>query len=554
MHALHEAGKGRGCDIVVANLTRFGDLLQSQPLFEDLHDSGFRVGLLCLENFAPALPLLRHVDAAWSLPGASLMALLDKDWREAASRLFSLADGIRREGAPRCVINLTATLSARLLAKLIAPSHEAILGFGVDGEGFGVNRGIWSTFLCGTTLCRQNAPFNIADMFRMVAAPLLPPEIINRPGVFTLASPEGEALEHAGRLLEAPARLPGARRPSGYIAMQLGASAERRQWPAAHFAALGDMLWEKAELCPVLLGAPAEHELGNAYAKLAGGPYVNAIGKTDIPQLAALLTQCRLLVTNDTGTMHLAAGLGLPCLAFFLATAQPWDTGPYIENSLCLEPALACHPCPFGQACPHDGICREQIAPEAVLGPILSHLSGAGWEHGVGSDLRRQARIWLTGGTDKGGFAEIKSISGHEREDRTLWLRRQRRFWRHILDDLDDRPSRTMESASLPGCSPAFLEQVLPVLSQAARVFGMLGEQGRIIDKSPMAGQLFLRNCERAQTLLDGCPQLRSLGYFWRSLRMELGGRMEDLLRLVDTLTAHLNRLAVDLASGTDIA
>lgn len=39
-----------------------------------------------------------------------------------------------------------------------------------------------------------------------------------------------------------------------------------------------------------------------------------------------------MLITNDTGTMHLAAGLNLPILAIFLATAQPWDTGPYQEK------------------------------------------------------------------------------------------------------------------------------------------------------------------------------------------------------------------------------
>ena len=49
--------------------------------------------------------------------------------------------------------------------------------------------------------------------------------------------------------------------------------------------------------------------------------------------LAAVLRQSRLIVTNDTGTMHLAAGLGVPVLALFLATAQPWDTGPYREGS-----------------------------------------------------------------------------------------------------------------------------------------------------------------------------------------------------------------------------
>ena len=63
-------------DVLLLNLTRFGDLLQSQPLIQDLHDSGHRVGLVYLDNFAAALPLLRHVDAAWPLPGAKLMACL----------------------------------------------------------------------------------------------------------------------------------------------------------------------------------------------------------------------------------------------------------------------------------------------------------------------------------------------------------------------------------------------------------------------------------------------------------------------------------------------
>ena len=49
-------------DVLLLNLTRFGDLLQSQPLIQDLHDSGHRVGLVCLDNFAAALPLLRLVD------------------------------------------------------------------------------------------------------------------------------------------------------------------------------------------------------------------------------------------------------------------------------------------------------------------------------------------------------------------------------------------------------------------------------------------------------------------------------------------------------------
>lgn len=59
-------------DTLILNLTRFGDLLQSQALIGDLHKNGRRVGLVCLDNFASALPLLRHVSMAWPLPGAQI--------------------------------------------------------------------------------------------------------------------------------------------------------------------------------------------------------------------------------------------------------------------------------------------------------------------------------------------------------------------------------------------------------------------------------------------------------------------------------------------------
>ena len=101
-------------DVLLLNLTRFGDLLQSQPLIQDLHDSGHRVGLVCLDNFAAALPLLRHVDAAWPLPGAKLMAALDRHWQTAAAALLDLARRIREEARPSRVVNLTPSLPGQI--------------------------------------------------------------------------------------------------------------------------------------------------------------------------------------------------------------------------------------------------------------------------------------------------------------------------------------------------------------------------------------------------------------------------------------------------------
>ena len=535
---------------LVCNLTRFGDLLQSQPLITNLHESGHSVGLLCLENFAKALPLLRHLEGGWALPAAKLMATLDRDWARALEYLAAFAGDIREHFKPDVVINLTASLSSRLLAKMLAPTPEAVLGFGVDADGFGINKGTWTAFLGGSVMQRQNAPFNIVDMFRMVPASLFADAILQKPATFALQQPGAKAREYADELLRDIRNLPGEGKIRGFVAMQPGASASARQWPVASFAALADILWESEGLCPVILGSQGEIPLGEAFAAEAHCPHVLAQGKTDIPQLAALLTKCRLLVTNDTGTMHLAAGLGIPSLAFFLATAQPWDTGPYLPGCLCLEPALPCHPCGFGKACPHDHRCLGQITAKGVAEAIGHWLHTGVWQSN--DELNSRARVWQTC-EDEAHFALVRCLSGHDAEDRSLWLLHQRIFWRHFLDSMDDRPVKGLSTAAA-SCSVAFCERIVPRLEQAGQLLHMLAEQGRIVAQSPMAGSLFLRNCDRLQTLFDSEAALRGLGFFWQALRMDLGGNIEQLIAFIEKFASELTKLQNGVRFGTHIA
>ncbi|MDD4701326.1 MAG: glycosyltransferase family 9 protein, partial [Desulfovibrio sp.] len=309
--ALPLCGMGEGDGVIVINLTRFGDLLQSQALVHDLHRAGLRVGLVCIENFASALPLLCHVEKTWPLPGARLMAATNANWREAALCLLGFVHRIRQEMPGARVINLTATLPARLLARMLTTEAESITGFGMDEEGFGVSGGIWTSFLGGTVVRRLNTPFNLVDTFRMVGAHALSvPERVRAfsgqsqtvSDDFGLQSPPVQDQDFARALLQkGTITTAGMSQCKGYVALQLGASEARRQWPVASFVALGDRLWREAGLCPVLLGSPAETSLAAEYMQMAECPYVNAVGQTSIPQLAAALTLCRLLVTNDTG-------------------------------------------------------------------------------------------------------------------------------------------------------------------------------------------------------------------------------------------------------------
>ncbi|MCR4666447.1 MAG: glycosyltransferase family 9 protein [Desulfovibrio sp.] len=540
-------------DCLVINLTRFGDLIQSQPLFHELHAHGFRTGLVCQENFAQALPLLADVDESFVLKGARALRNLDRDWKQACVELMEWAHDVRTHGKLR-VLNLTATLPARLLARLLSDPDKNILGFGLDAEGFGVNSGPWATFLSGTSLCRENAVFNISDMFRLMAEPLYTDSLSTSHNALDqgLNEPGTEEKNMARTLLGDVERLPYGQCVQGFLAFQLGASSPKRQWPTHYFALLGDLLWKHLGLCPVLTGAGSEETLAGQYMKRSTGPFVNAIGKTSLPVLSALLTEMRLLVSNDTGTLHLASALKTPSLSFFLSTAQPWDTGPTLSHCLSLEPDLDCHPCPFNSPCPNGLRCLAEITPEPVFKILKARLCGASWQEGVRAAGDLHARAWESGRTDD-GFATVRALSSHKNADRTLWIRHQRLFWRYFFDALCS-VKRNAPPPSVPPCSEIWTQGITPVLSQVLTLLKALSEEGELLAKNSKAGPLFLRNCDRLQTILSTCSPLTGMAHFWRELRGDCGQDLERLIQTIRLLLIHLDRLRSALTHGTDYA
>lgn len=98
------------------------------------------------------------------------------------------------------------------------------------------------------------------------------------------------------------------------IGFQAGSSLEGRRWPASHFAKLGDRLVRDLNARILLFGVKSESGIGENILEQMESPenVLNLIGKTDISELVGLVDRCHYLVTNDTGTMHIAAALGTP--------------------------------------------------------------------------------------------------------------------------------------------------------------------------------------------------------------------------------------------------
>lgn len=145
-----------------------------------------------------------------------------------------------------------------------------------------------------------------------------------------------------------------------------------KRWPAAHFAAAAQQL---SQLRPgvrwLILGGPADRDLCAEVARPLGSSAINLAGRTTLPQLMAVLTRCALVLTNDTGPMHLAAALGTPVVALFGSTS-PELTGPGLPGDprhQLLSLDVPCAPC-FLRECPIDLRCLNGLSVAQVLAAV----------------------------------------------------------------------------------------------------------------------------------------------------------------------------------------
>ena len=140
-----------------------------------------------------------------------------------------------------------------------------------------------------------------------------------------------------------------------------------KRWPAERFAAVAAELARAHGLLPVLVGAEADRPAACAIEaeldKIADAGrrprVVNLAGRTDLPQLAGVLTLCAAFVSNDSGAMHLAAAVGTPVVALFGPTDER-VTAPLARRARVLTADAWCRPCLLRE-CPLDHRCMDGI-------------------------------------------------------------------------------------------------------------------------------------------------------------------------------------------------
>jgi heptosyltransferase I len=166
-----------------------------------------------------------------------------------------------------------------------------------------------------------------------------------------------------------------------WIALQPGARWPTKCWPAQNFAELVRRLAQKfPDVRFAVMGSADDKPLGEIISRVVPERILNLCGETSLPEMMEWLRFCKLMITNDTGPMHVAAALGVPVVALFGPT-DPGSTGPYgqLENVLRID--LPCAPC-FKSSCSWKNPmeCLTAITPQAVFEFVQKKLQGVGDE------------------------------------------------------------------------------------------------------------------------------------------------------------------------------
>jgi heptosyltransferase-2 len=143
-----------------------------------------------------------------------------------------------------------------------------------------------------------------------------------------------------------------------------------KRWVPEYFAKVADNL-TKEQNCKVLIfGTAKDADAVNGVVGVMKEKAVNLCGKTNLKELTTLISKCKLFVTNDSGSMHIACACQVPVVAIFGPTTRELGFFPYGEKSKVVEVDLKCRPCTLhgGNVCPLGHFkCMKDVTPEMVI-------------------------------------------------------------------------------------------------------------------------------------------------------------------------------------------
>ncbi len=379
--------------VLIIQLTRMGDIIQTLPLLTRLHEKyeKLQITFFCVSEFAEVIRYTPLIHRYIKIPAGTATLLRKNEDLNVLREI--LAHPYLKERYD-LVVNLTHDFPSGYIAHRIVSDLKSGLVCPDQNQAFIPDR--WGRYLFSLVRNRLDNSFNLVDIHVGMG------HVRQKPVANYLTIPM-RVLKKASLWLEKMGILNGKR----LIIFHLGASRLHRAWPLEYFVELGRLLVKDGDAVVILTGhGDKEEQMADLFVRYwqntncSTGTLLNLVGKLTVHNLVALISRASLFVSSDTGPIHIAAALGIPTLGIYVATAYPGETAPYGKGHVVITPEMDCYPCmdvSVGKECSLQ--CRNKIVPEIVslLASRILRGEGIGSVDEPGIEVRHST--FLTNGT-----------------------------------------------------------------------------------------------------------------------------------------------------------
>lgn len=317
-------------------LSALGDVALTTGVLSRWHrERGWRFTFLTLEQWAPVLKHHPAIDR--------VIGLRREDVR--AVKMIRLFRSLSREMAGCGLLDLHGTLRSGMLGALWKGPKVRYPKFSLERRMFLRSN--------GRIFRDRLMEYNVPQRYALAIEQTAPSRRELLPEIHLLAEEQAQAAESLATLQAGPGKL---------VALHPFSTHINKAWRADYWQSLAVSLVDRGHSVLVLgRGETLEYPMPAGVHDLTNA--------TTLRETCALLAQCDMLVTGDSGPMHLAGAVGTPVIALFGPTHAVWGFYPEGEHDIILEADEACRPCSLhgSKPCPHDQACMASLSPERVM-------------------------------------------------------------------------------------------------------------------------------------------------------------------------------------------
>lgn len=338
--------------ILLIQLASIGDVVYTTPVFSGLKErfKDAELYFLTEDQNCELVADDPHIDGVFAFDKEGfLQGLFGSDGIDRTKiHLKEFVRRLRDKGFD-LVINLHTSPRSAALTKLVA--CENTWGLTLDDQGLPCVLGHPWVHYRYWTMREGSSGLGIVELHLLMAN-------VDPSQRETHIYVDGPSREKTDRLLES------LNIKDGFIGLFPGSNYPSRRWPKENFAGLGDLIQSIYGTRIIIFGGQNDRDLADWISRSMKVTPTNLAGKTSLRELAGLLERASLLITNDSGPLHIACAVKTPTITL---TGPAW-IGPYGPGHLVLVARLPCIGCPKFVCDEHT--CMEMITPQGVIAGI----------------------------------------------------------------------------------------------------------------------------------------------------------------------------------------